>query len=92
LLAYLFISFNSLYYSGIVANGRHFSFYQDSIKKSFVLIVFTHLAMCTWIIIFLIFLPLKIQIVENLKITIFYRTKVPFNLSTTFYNLQSFFI
>lgn len=54
--------------------------------------VFTHVAMYTWIMIFLIFLPLKIQIVENLKITIFYRTKAPFDLSTTFYNLQSFFI
>lgn len=69
-----------------------FSFYQDSLKKPFVLMVFTPLAMCTWIIIFLSFLPLKIQIVENLKNTIFYRTKAPFNLSTTFYNLQSLFI
>lgn len=46
--------------------------------------VFIHVAMCTWIMIFLTFLPLKGQIVVNLKITISYQTKAPFNLSTTF--------
>lgn len=35
----------------------------------------------------MILIPLKRQIVEDLKITISYRTKAPFTLSTTFHNL-----